>query len=648
MIQNLLFGVIADNDWIFWESFRIQTKLYSDFFFGLNNFFLPRIFSEPLLWNSYFFLSKFINNIVLWDLFIVCLVLLNFHFTFELFCKFFHKNLSVLLSLIFIFSSYFLYKFTQHLSLSTLFFYPLSILFLILNTTRIRIYLKIGLLIGIAFLISNYIGYFLLIFSTLFLLIKSIFKKELIAMTTKKYPLLILTFTILVLIVAHKYIYFTVVKPTSISSVQIVNRNLEDFFTFTSRPWYYFLPSVDNPFFGGITKSAINWLQNDWGYFLTTNYFPTEHSASYLGWVNFIFALFGFRYIWRKVREQKKIATSSTPRSDEGAVWTREMDVLTLGLVAFCLAIITMPPFFTISGLKIYMPSYLLWKLFPMFRVLTRLGVIILLIELIFTGYGYMVFLDAIKKRLIDSLPAQAGSAEPQNDVEGGSRLCSNDKEKTKVKIATSSTPCNDGLSKNDVGGVKIRKIILKKWNIMSFLIILPFFILSLMEFYVPIYFTDVGTPPTVFTYIKNNTPKNAVLVTYPVNKAGDTFFWMREYQRALINPPGYNKPEVGYDFMKFTSSLITCKGILEAKNLGATYLVYYYKADKTPDISFQFYDNTNLLIKEKQFDYTDPNLKDLRWLDSYVKIIDMGNVIDNSVILYRFNDKILNCNATK
>jgi hypothetical protein len=50
-----------------------------------------------------------------------------------------------------------------------------------------------------------------------------------------------------------------------------------------------------------------------------------------------------------------------------------------------------MPPSITIDRVLIYTPSYILFKFFPMFRVLARAGVLILFLTLIFTGYGYRV-----------------------------------------------------------------------------------------------------------------------------------------------------------------------------------------------------------------------------------------------------------------
>jgi len=551
------------------------------------------VFTSPELSNILLLLLYRSDKLFLiYNISIIFIACLNAIFIYKFYKHFsaFSFVIPVALTLFVLFSPYSFYRFRDHFLLSNIWIVILFMHYVLfyskLNRTFNYIYLTLFLLLISLF--SNYYGFFSLIFFILFIILKLFIAKiitiRIVSFHFIKNSLMGIICYIIIFVfwlLIFKLLNLGNNNITQTLSLITLSRPLEDFFTFTSRPWYYFLPSIDNPFFGGITKNAIDWLQNDWGYFLTNNYFPTEHSASYLGWVNFIFALFGFRYIWRKVSIQKS-----------HKVWTREMDVLTLGFVAIFLVIITMPPFFTISGLKIYMPSFLLWKLFPMFRVLARLGIIILLIELVFTGYGYVTFLDFIK-----------------------------------LKISSSK--------------LRIKRFLLKKWGVVSFFIILPFFILSLMEFYVPIYFTDVNTAPSVFTYVKNNTPTNAVLVTYPVNKAGDTFFWIREYKRALINPPGYNKPEDGYNFLDFTSNLITCKGILEARNLGATYLVYYYKADKTPDVSFKFFDNTNLLIKEKKFDYSNPDMKDLGWLNTYIKIIDMGNVIDNSAILYRINDKI-------
>ena len=71
---------------------------------------------------------------------------------------------------------------------------------------------------------------------------------------------------------------------------------------------------------------------------------------------------------------------------------------MALGLTAIFLAVLTMPPIFFVAGKAIYTPSYILFRLFPMFRVLSRLGIVVLLIELVFTSLGYLRVYEALKR----------------------------------------------------------------------------------------------------------------------------------------------------------------------------------------------------------------------------------------------------------
>lgn len=60
------------------------------------------------------------------------------------------------------------------------------------------------------------------------------------------------------------------------------------------------------------------------------------------------------------------------------------------------LFILSLPPFVSLGFAKIYLPSYVLMKVFPMFRTMSRLGLPMLLCLLVLTGYGLQIFYNSI------------------------------------------------------------------------------------------------------------------------------------------------------------------------------------------------------------------------------------------------------------
>ena len=147
---------------------------------------------------------------------------------------------------------------------------------------------------------------------------------------------------------------------------------------------------------------------------------------------------------------------------------------------------------------------------------------------------------------------------------------------------------------------------------------------------------TDVSTPPKVFTYIRQNTQEHESLAVYPYSKNVETLFWMREHKRPFINTRDLVKPEFGFDSKDFTAKLTSCEGILEARNLGIDYLVYFPVVDRNMMESYAFFDETPLLEKVKVFKELDPKFKDLGIWSNFIHIENYGTKMDSTAVLYR------------
>ena len=162
-------------------------------------------------------------------------------------------------------------------------------------------------------------------------------------------------------------------------------RNFLDLFEQSAKPLSYFLPATVHPVFGKFTEN-----------FVGTRFYGmslTEHTL-YLGWVPLLLALYAFN-IWRK---NKKL------RFTNYGLRITEHDNFYIGFFIF-LAIVawffSQPPWWQIGPLKIYMPSFFMYKILPMFRAYCRFGVIVMLAVSVLAGFGIKFILGRFKNQKI-------------------------------------------------------------------------------------------------------------------------------------------------------------------------------------------------------------------------------------------------------
>jgi hypothetical protein len=389
-LRNNVIGVLGDNSEVL--SYGNLYRLYGSDFWqyigyphgNINATISP---TEPILsWFIFLFLR--VDSVLFYNFLVIAAFALAYITSFYFF-RYFLKNpvVSVFMATIFTFSPYFYYRTRSHLALSQFWLVPPFILALI-NAKKLWHFALIGLYLAIMTLISNYLGYFSALFTAIYFFVKGLAGyfsgvKYWSRNVLLGYFLMVMVFAVFmgVFMRAHIAVNYDSLEDGSYREHGFrVDRPYEDFFIFSSRPWHYFLPSVSNPFFGHLSQQTLDFLWNDWQYFLAQKiHYETEHTASYLGWVNFILAGAGCVWIIRR--------------------WREKIEILVLGIVGIALVVVSMPPYMTISGLTVYMPSQLLLEVFPMFRTLTRLGVIVLLIQLIFTGFGYLMIIDWFKSK---------------------------------------------------------------------------------------------------------------------------------------------------------------------------------------------------------------------------------------------------------
>ncbi|OGC50270.1 hypothetical protein A2716_03615 [candidate division WWE3 bacterium RIFCSPHIGHO2_01_FULL_40_23] len=392
--MGFLVGGYNDQIFILWQSWCMNAEgafnatsfcSYYAYPYGID---INVFYSQPILWGVFFLLARVLGGVTAYNILIFLGGALGLLFSYLLFRKWFSFYVSVSLALSYALSSYFFVHVGSHVDLSQIWVFPAFLLIFLkaIRSQKLTYYLFSGLFISVTLLISNYYGYFLYLLSLLFFFIEVI--KPEVFRNGKKLLWKVFAFAVMgisSLIVAIPFVtpYF---RANFISNTQDsleenklkVVRPIEDFFIFSSRPWHFLLPSTRNPFFGKFSEEVISQLERK-DYFLFKNYFHDEHAGLFLGLSNLLLMIFSVYLFFKSQVELKD----------------REV-MLKMLFVLFMLILFSFPPYFAVSQSKIYLPSYALYLFFPMFRVLSRLGVIILLVTLFISGFG----LSYIEKKI--------------------------------------------------------------------------------------------------------------------------------------------------------------------------------------------------------------------------------------------------------
>lgn len=493
---------------------------------------VPLSSSEPILYHFYFFLAKYIDSIYLYNIFLLTIFTLNFIFIFKFLKLFDFSNLQVFLStLIISTSTYFSYHFRSHLALINIWVLVYFLIILFSSNFNVKNYylsFKAGVIIAFCSLISNYLGFFGLLVLFIYLLIQLFFSFYSSSFNYKNlflnYFIIFLTFSIF--FISFNINYLSELRATQnrfSSNYDLLTRNVGNFFIFTSRPWYYLLPSSDNLIFGKISENILSFIEINWGNYLTKNYFKSEHSASFLGFTNLFFGITGLYYLF-------KIKIFKNEKEEYNFENTKLYSIF---LITLILILFTMPPFINFKGFNIYFPSYLIYETFPMFRVLARLGIIILIFWFIFVNYGYLYF---------------------------------------------------------------VKKFNLDKNNTLKKIFFVCIVFLSINEFFIPFKITNVSNPPEVYKYLKSLGSVNERIFIYPENKTTEAYFWKLEHKMDVINfGTGNYIDNTFYSKDLITQKSSTCEGISLLKKMDVKFIIYF--KNKEPNKQIQEFFNKNLVL---------------------------------------------------
>lgn len=322
-----------------------------------------------------FFLWKYLGPVVTNNFMVLLALVLSLVFGYRLFNKVSlgsNKLLSLLFSITWALSPYFLFRvISATVALYFVFVFPL--LFYFLYKEKNNLYM--GVFTLCVFQISAYYGYFTFL-TILFWdlsgaiidLIKfkkfpaTVYFKKLLAFGT---PLI---FGILLIYgslfwanfkLSSKYEKPNLNRTTATTTVY---RPVEDFYNFTLRPWYFFIPPKSSLFFSDYSNKVYTNIEST-NYYLADDYHDSEMGGSYIG-LPFAFGMLIFIFLLIK-----KVPIAEFDKK--------------LFLTLIFILLFTGPPSFTVSGLTFYTPSFLLFQLLPGFRVLARFAALLFLIVMI-------------------------------------------------------------------------------------------------------------------------------------------------------------------------------------------------------------------------------------------------------------------------
>ncbi len=174
-------------------------------------------------------------------------------------------------------------------------------------------------------------------------------------------------------------------KATTPDVWNVYNRPFEDLFTQSARPLSYFLPSSVHPVFGKFTQYLVG--NKLYGISFT------EHTL-YLGWIPLLLSFVALRR-WIKNRKSRTYPDGDLNLRDNENYYLGFFILLAV-LAWFC----SQPPWWNIFGFRIYMPSFFIYKVIPVFRAYCRFGIVVMLAVAVLAGFGLKFLLERFKRRI--------------------------------------------------------------------------------------------------------------------------------------------------------------------------------------------------------------------------------------------------------
>ncbi|MFA4889286.1 MAG: hypothetical protein WC628_06910 [Candidatus Omnitrophota bacterium] len=293
--------------------------------------------------------------------------------------------------IIYAFCPYHFSRAWQHLGLTQIQWMPLYLLTLLRLREKLS-YKRMLLCIAALLLVISFemhYAYFMYVATALLFICQLFFHKKESKTNLKllKLIFIIMIFGLFFVLptaasVALKQLLFAT-KPLSPSAWGIV-RPFEDLFLYSAKPLSYFLPAISHPLFGKFTERFIG--SQLYGVSLT------EH-VLYLGWLPLVLAFIVVRR-WGKPR---KIDLSAMPTG------AREVNFYIVFFIFLAIGawFFSQPPWWNFLGFKIYMPSFFMYKILPMFRAYCRFGIVVMLAVSVLAGFGLKFILEKFRSNKV-------------------------------------------------------------------------------------------------------------------------------------------------------------------------------------------------------------------------------------------------------
>lgn len=345
------------------------------------------IHSAYVYWHSINKLSTLITNqIFTYNIQVLASFVLTGIITYALSLYIFKSNFAALFSaIIFAFCPYHSVRSWQHLGLSFIQWMPLYILSLLLlkKDKIMRNILFAALSFSLVMGFDLYYAYFMFIATILFIIFYYFYYRNL-----KETFILIKSILIagIVVLAIESFDLYQVIKfmfgaqKSNIAhGVYGYVRPFEDLFAQSARPLSYLLPASVHPVFGKFTENFI-------GTALYGGSF-TEHTL-YLGWIPLLLAFLAVK----KLLSRANLSHANASDSKTGNFYLSFFIFLVIAAWLF-----SQPPWWSIFGLKLYMPSFFMYRLAPMFRAYCRFGVVVMLAVAVLAGAGLEFILGRFK-----------------------------------------------------------------------------------------------------------------------------------------------------------------------------------------------------------------------------------------------------------
>jgi hypothetical protein len=336
------------------------------------------------------------NNFVTYNLEVLFSFILSGIFMYYLTYYLTKNRLSAIFAgIVYGFSPYHFARAWQHLGLAQIQWMPLYLLSLFILISDLRV--KRAFLAAICFYLvlsfDLYYSFFMFIVTIVFLAIFLLFSKK-----DRRYRLrairIFLIMAIFILIFAIPNIFALYKGTLNIKSAGVKAeygyvRPFQDLFTQSARPLSYLLPASTHPVLGKFTEIFLG--SSSWyGTSLT------EH-ALYLGWVPLVLAFIAFKRWKKMLKRQLGQQLSDTANTKGSACCSLSFNIGFFVALAILMWLFSQPPWWDIGPIKIFMPSFFLYKVMPTIRAYCRFGIVVMLAISVLAGFGLKFILERFK-----------------------------------------------------------------------------------------------------------------------------------------------------------------------------------------------------------------------------------------------------------